>query len=123
MTREIIDNSLADLRFDFLDGCPREQVEDAPAKDEAAGEELQGGEDEGATASAVPVVRAGRSLRWHMWDALDVARTILIGLAVFGVGSLVFTMVMNPDLTFAQAVTLLANQAASLLEQAHRLFA
>ena len=41
MTREIIDNSLADLRFDFLDGCPREQVEDAPAKDEAAGEEAE----------------------------------------------------------------------------------
>ena len=114
MARDPIDNSLSDLSFDFLDWEPCTKDECPSAKDDEAAEAAATAASADSPAPLGVTVRPGRAPRRRLWNALDVLRTILIGLVVFAVGSLVLTMAMNPDLTFAQAVSLLIGQVTAL---------
>ena len=116
-----VDNSLSDLSFDFLDGVQHPRGEKAEPTAEAAPE----GMPVTAAASAAPdapdpgIISAPRR---HAWGLFYLLRTILIILAVFLVGSLLLTMLLNPGLTFDGAVHLLLERATDVLERARGLF-
>lgn len=140
----MVDNSLSDLSFDFLgtfapakDEKPVcEKEPEAPASPEVvvAAEAVPATAAPAAPAAAQPadtvvlaqgerLVRVVSAPRRHAWGALYVLRTILILLAVFCVGSLVLTMILNPDLTFGGAMSLLIERVGSVAERIRGMFA
>ena len=132
------DNSLSDLSFDFLDGeqHPREGL---PAKTEPPAEaEVQTPVAEaaaGASAEVSPppasapapaaaeVAGVVSAPRRHAWGAFYLLRTVILVLVVFAVGSLLLTMLLNPGMTFDEAVRLLLSRAGDVVERMRGLFA
>ena len=68
------------------------------------------------------LVRVVSAPRRHAWGAMYVLRTLLVVLVVFCVGSLVLTMILNPDLTFTGAVSLLVERASAVVLRLRGLF-
>ena len=105
----------------------------APAADSASKDSASGS---GSSSEAVPpveqtvvlaqgerLVRVVSAPRRHAWGAMYVLRTLLVVLVVFCVGSLVLTMILNPDLTFTGAVSLLVERASGVVLRLRGLFA
>ena len=137
------DNSLQALSFDFLgvferrDGSGEDASEAAKA---AVGDEGNAGHagnrpEDGPGGTAV-VAGAGHgpavvgeadrgeapagvvsAPRRHLWGALYVIRAAAVAVVVFAVGSLVLTLMLNPELTFEGAVALMAERVGGIVER------
>ncbi len=101
---------------------------DSTSKDSAPGagsssEAVQPVEQTVVLAQGERLVRVVSAPRRHAWGAMYVLRTLLVVLVVFCVGSLVLTMILNPDLTFTGAVSLLVERAGAVVLRLRGLFA
>ena len=120
------DNSLSDLSFDFLGGV--QHVRETPAPAKAAESDLvpetAPAPADPEAAQAPPAETAGivSAPRRHAWGFFYLLRTVIVILVVFLVGSLVLTMLLNPSLTFDDAVRLLLERAADLVERIRGFF-
>ncbi len=116
--RKVEDNSLSGLSFAFLDGVqeasPGESDTAVEVEASATPEEVAGpGETEEAptivaASTAEPMVVSGH--RRRAWGLFYGIRSVIVALVVLCVGSLVFTMVLNPELTFEETVGFLYQQ-------------
>ena len=62
----------------------------------------------------VRVVSAPRRRAWGLWYGL---RTVILVLLAFCAGSIILTLILNPDLTFAAAVQLLTERIGNVFRQ------
>lgn len=120
MAEQAPDNSLSDLSFDFLGGVqhPREEAAVMAPEEEAA----PGGEPASPPAPTETGDGVVSAPRRHAWGFLYLLRTVAVILAVFLAGSLLLTMLLNPGLTFDEAVRLLLARAADVAERIRGLF-
>ena len=132
------DNSLSDLSFDFLDGeqpsregpsaktePPAEAEVRPPVAEAADGVSAEDSPPPAAVPAPVAAEVAGvvSAPRRHVWGAIYLLRTVLLVLVVFTVGSLLLTMLLNPGLTFDEAVRLLLSRVGDVVERMRGLFA
>ncbi len=142
----MIDNSLSDLSFAFLDGGVSAAAAIAPsaAVETKTGEEKPPGRSGAADSQAARAdlraregscadeeVAADRSTagadtisapRRYAWGALYALRSMMLALVVVCVGSLVCTMVLNPELTFDETLRFIFEQVMQAAKRIGAIF-